>query len=50
MVLRDERVMRFVKYVSAAAPGSRWDICGEYEVGMVEEGSNDSESEKGFKK
>lgn len=47
LVLRDERVMRFVKYVSAAAPGSRWDICGEYEVGMVEEGSNnDSESER----
>ena len=44
LVLRDERVMRFVKYVSAAAPGSRWDICGEYEVGMVEEDSNDSES------
>ena len=43
MVLRDDRVMRFVKYVSAAAPGSRWDICGEYEVGMLEE---DSESEK----
>jgi hypothetical protein len=37
LVLRDERVMRFVKYVSAAAEGSRWDICGEYEVGMVEE-------------
>ena len=47
LVLRDEQVMRFVKYVSAAASGSRWDICGEYEVGMVEEGSsNDSESEK----
>ena len=46
LVLRDERVMRFVKYVSASAPGSRWDICGEYEVGMVEEGSNDSESER----
>jgi prolyl 3-hydroxylase /prolyl 3,4-dihydroxylase len=41
--------MRFVKYVSAAAPGSRWDICGEYEVGMVEEGSNDSGSEKKLK-
>lgn len=47
MVLRDERVMRFVKYLSAAAPGSRWDICGEYEVGMVEEGSNDSASDAG---
>lgn len=37
LVLRDERVMRFVKYVSAAAEGSRWDVCGEYEVGMLEE-------------
>ncbi|KAF4575257.1 hypothetical protein EYR40_005007 [Pleurotus pulmonarius] len=37
LVLRDERVMRFVKYVSAAAEGSRWDVCGEYEVGMIQE-------------
>ena len=37
LVLRDEGVMRFVKYVSASAEGSRWDVCGEYEVGMVEE-------------
>ena len=37
LVLRDERVMRFVKYISAAAEGSRWDVCGEYEVGMLEE-------------
>lgn len=37
LVLRDERVMRFVKYVSAAAEGSRWDVCGEYEVGVVQE-------------
>lgn len=36
LVLRDEGVMRFVKYVSACAPGSRWDICGEYSVGMPE--------------
>jgi len=35
-VLRDERVMKFVKYVSASAEGSRWDVCGEYEVGMVQ--------------
>lgn len=26
IVLRDEGLMRFVKYVSATAPGSRWDI------------------------
>lgn len=31
-VLRDEKVMRFVMNVSAAAEGSRWDVCGEYEV------------------
>ncbi|KDQ64141.1 hypothetical protein JAAARDRAFT_27758 [Jaapia argillacea MUCL 33604] len=37
LVLRDEGVMRFVKYVSAAADGSRWDVCGEWEVGMIEE-------------
>lgn len=36
LVLRDERVMKFVKYVSASAEGSRWDVCGEYEVGMVQ--------------
>jgi len=35
LVLRDEGVMRFVKYVSAAAESSRWDVCGEYEIGMV---------------
>lgn len=37
LVLRDEKVMRFVKYVSAAAEGSRWDVCGEYEIGLIEE-------------
>ncbi|KAF9057787.1 Oxoglutarate and iron-dependent oxygenase degradation C-term-domain-containing protein [Panaeolus papilionaceus] len=41
LVLRDERVMRFVKYVSAAAVGSRWDVCGEYEVGLVQEDGDD---------
>lgn len=39
LVLRDEGAMRFVKYVSAAAESSRWDVCGEYEVGMVQEDS-----------
>jgi len=37
LVLRDEGVMRFVKYVSAAAAGSRWDVCGEFTVGMFQE-------------
>jgi hypothetical protein len=37
LVLRDEGVMRFVKYVSAAAAGSRWDLCAEFNVGMVQD-------------
>jgi hypothetical protein len=37
IVLRDEGVMRFVKYVSAAAPGSRYDVWGEFAVGAIEE-------------
>ncbi|KAJ7693866.1 nuclear protein [Mycena rosella] len=45
LVLRDERVMRFVKYVSASAEGSRWDVCGEYEVGMVEEADDSDDSD-----
>jgi hypothetical protein len=43
LVLRDEGVMRFVKYVSAAAEGSRWDVCGEYEVGMIEADDSDDD-------
>jgi prolyl 3-hydroxylase /prolyl 3,4-dihydroxylase len=41
LVLRDEGVMRFVKYVSAAAEGSRWDVCGEFEIGMVDVDESD---------
>jgi len=32
IVLRDEGVMRFIKYVSARAPGSRWDVSFEYDL------------------
>ncbi|KAI8807187.1 Oxoglutarate and iron-dependent oxygenase degradation C-term-domain-containing protein [Cladochytrium replicatum] len=32
LVFREPGVMRFVKYVSGKAPGSRWDIGFEYEV------------------
>ncbi|KAG2156423.1 nuclear protein [Suillus clintonianus] len=44
LVLRDEGVMRFVKYVSASAAGSRWDICGEFNVGMVQDDEEDEDS------
>ena len=55
LALRDEGVMRFTKYVSAAAPGSVWDVCGEYEVVMTddrgdEEGSSPASSEDTDKK
>ena len=43
LVLRDERVMHFVKYLSASAPGCRWDVYGQWEVGMVQENETDTE-------
>ena len=36
--------MKFVKYLGAAAGGSRWDVGGEWEIGMLEE---ESEGEEG---
>lgn len=42
LVLRDERVMRFVKYLSASAQGSRWDVFGEWEIGVpIDEDAQD---------
>lgn len=46
VVLRDEGVMRFVKYLAASAGGSRWDVIGEYEIGAVEEVDEDEDEEK----
>jgi hypothetical protein len=37
LVLRDPGVMRFVKYLGNGAQGSRWDLGGEWEVGVMEE-------------
>ena len=37
LVLRDPGVMRFVKYLGNGAEGSRWDVGGEWEVGVMEE-------------
>lgn len=37
LVLRDPGVMRFVKYLGNGAKGSRWDVGGEWEVGVMEE-------------
>ena len=41
LVLRDGGIMQFVKYVSAFAPGSRWDVAAIYDL---EEDTDSSES------
>ncbi|KAL9600437.1 MAG: hypothetical protein Q9219_003190 [cf. Caloplaca sp. 3 TL-2023] len=46
LVLRDQGVLRFVKYVSQQAPGDRWDIVGEFGVIQDDEKkSTDNEPE-----
>ena len=39
IVLRDVKVPRFVKYITAAATGSRWDVSGEFQVDALAETS-----------
>ncbi|KAK3257710.1 hypothetical protein CYMTET_33216 [Cymbomonas tetramitiformis] len=46
VVLRKKKVMRFVKYVNAAAPGSRWDVSLEFKV-QEEEEEEDEEGDEG---
>ncbi|CAG8025931.1 unnamed protein product [Penicillium olsonii] len=45
IVLRDSGTLKFVKYVSAAAKGDRWDITGE--VGVEFEDDEDDEDDEG---
>ncbi|KAJ2736468.1 putative component of NuA3 histone acetyltransferase complex [Coemansia sp. BCRC 34962] len=37
VVMREPGVVKFVKYVSASAPGSRWDVSFEYQVPASDE-------------
>ncbi|KAF2498256.1 hypothetical protein BU16DRAFT_455559 [Lophium mytilinum] len=46
VVLRDQGVLRFVKYVSKAAKGDRWDVCAEFGVEIGEEGSDEEEGDE----
>ncbi|EIW72950.1 hypothetical protein TREMEDRAFT_42106 [Tremella mesenterica DSM 1558] len=46
LVLRDPGVMKFTKYLSASAPGSRWDVSGEWEVGVLEEDDEGAEGKE----
>ncbi len=45
IVLRDNGVLRFTKYVSRSAKGDRWDVCVEYgvELGDDEDDEDDEE-------
>ena len=45
IVLRDQGTMRFVKYVSRAAKGDRWDFVGEF--GIVDEGEEEDDGGEG---
>jgi len=45
LALRDQGVLRFVSYLSAAAQGSRWDVSAQYEVGMFAEGDSEEEED-----
>ncbi|EQC34335.1 hypothetical protein SDRG_08107 [Saprolegnia diclina VS20] len=36
LVMHDENTMKFVKFVSVRAPGSRWDVSVEYTIAQVE--------------
>lgn len=49
LVLRDDAgITSFVKYVSSAAPGSRFDVVGEYLVACTGDDDDDSSIEGGF--
>ena len=45
LVLRDQGVLRFVKYVGCAAPGSRWDVSVELEIDPPQDGEGEGEGE-----
>ncbi|KAL7751513.1 putative component of NuA3 histone acetyltransferase complex [Sorochytrium milnesiophthora] len=46
LVLREAGILRFVKYVSARAAGSRWDVAAEYLVPAPEEDDDDDDDDE----
>lgn len=46
IVLRDRGTLKFVKYVSAAAKGDRWDITGEIGVEFEEDEDEEAQAEE----
>ncbi|KAJ5278438.1 hypothetical protein N7524_004591 [Penicillium chrysogenum] len=47
IVLRDSGTLKFVKYVSAAAKGDRWDITGEIGVEFEENDEDEEDGDEG---
>ncbi|KAI0175640.1 oxygenase-like protein [Hypoxylon sp. FL1284] len=47
LVLRDSGALKFVKYVSRAAPGDRWDVSGVFDVEEDSIDQEDSDEEDG---
>lgn len=47
LVLRDQGVMKFVKYVSAKAEGDRWDVVGEFGVAPEDDDDDGDSAEDG---
>ena len=46
LVMRDEDTLRFVKYVSARAPSSRWDISTDFELSPDDDGEEEEEDDE----
>ena len=46
LALRDQGVLRYMGYLSAAAQGSRWDVSAQYEVGMFAEGDSEDDEDQ----
>lgn len=49
LMLRDPSVLKFVKYVSIDAKGSRWDISGQWNVKSTDEEEEEEEHDDGEK-
>lgn len=45
LVVRDEGILKFVKYVSGNAPGSRWDVSTEWNVESVDDEDEDNDEQ-----
>ena len=43
--MRDSDALRFIKYISASAPGSRYDICAEYEIEPIADDDDDEKDD-----